>query len=41
MSAARDVGKGLVDGYPLDEGCEIVDNLDGGIAQPLVVLEIW
>jgi hypothetical protein len=34
------VGKGLVDGNPLDEGREIVDHLDGGIAQPLVVLEM-
>jgi hypothetical protein len=40
MGAARDVGKGLVDGNPLDEGREIVDHLDGGIAQPLVVLEM-
>ena len=40
MGAARDVGKGLVDGNPLDEGREIVDHLDGGVAQPLVVLEM-
>src|SRR5258707_10203250 len=40
MGAARDVGKGLVDGNPLDEWREIVDHLDGGIAQPLVVLEM-
>jgi hypothetical protein len=40
MGAARDVGKGLVDGNPLDEGGEIVDHLDGGIAQPLIVLEM-
>jgi len=38
--AARDIGKGLVDGNPLDEGREIVDHLDSGIAQPLVVLEM-
>src|SRR6266566_3507757 len=36
MGAARDVGKGLVDGNPLDEGREIGDHLDGGVAQPLV-----
>src|SRR5438105_15501811 len=40
MGAARDVGKGLVDGNPLDEGREIVDDLNGGIAQPLVVAEM-
>ena len=38
MGAACDVGKGLVDGNPFDEGREIVDHLDGGIAQPLVLL---
>ena len=40
MGAARDVGKGLVDGNALDEGREIVEHVDGGIAQPLVVLEM-
>ena len=40
MGAARDVGKGLVDGNPLDEGREIADHLDGGVAQPLVFLEM-
>jgi hypothetical protein len=40
MGAARNVGKGLVDGNPLDEGCEIADHLDGGVAQPSVVLEM-
>jgi len=38
--ASRDIGKRLVDGNPLDEGREIIDHLDGGIAQPLVVLEM-
>ena len=40
MGAARDVGKGLVDGDPLDEGREIAEHLDGGVAQPLVVPEM-
>ena len=40
MGAARDVGKGLVDRDPLDEGREVADHLDGGIAQPLVVREM-
>ena len=40
MGAARDVGKGLVDGNPLDERREIVEHVDGRIAQPLVVLEM-
>ena len=40
MGAARDVGKGLVDGNPLDQGREIADHFDGGVAQPLVFLEM-
>jgi len=40
MGASRDIGKRLVDGNPLDEGREIIDHLDGGIAQPSVVLEM-
>src|SRR5260221_2568784 len=40
MGAARDVGKGLVDGNPLDERREIADHIDGGVAQPLVFLEM-
>src|SRR5882762_3423038 len=40
MGAARDVGKGLVDGNPLDEGREITHHLDGGVAQPLVFAEM-
>ena len=40
MGAARDVGKGLVDGNPLDEGREIADHFDGGVAQPLIFLEM-
>ncbi len=40
MGAARDVGKGFVDGNPLHKRREIADHLDGGIAQPLVVLEM-
>src|SRR5947209_12708518 len=40
MGAARHVGKGLIDGDSLDEGREIMEHIDGGIAQPLVVLEM-
>jgi hypothetical protein len=40
MRASRDVGEGLVDGNPLHERGEIIEHLDGGIAQPLVVLEM-
>jgi hypothetical protein len=40
MGAARDVGKGFVDGNPLHKRREIAGPLDGGIAQPLVVLEM-
>ena len=40
MGAARDVGKGLVDGDPLDQRREIIEHVDGSIAQPLVLLEM-
>ena len=40
MGAASNVGKGLVDGDPLDEGREVIEHRDGGIAQPLVILEV-
>ena len=40
MGAARHVGKGLVDGDPLDQRREIAEHLDRGIAQPLVLLEM-
>ena len=40
MGAARNVGKGLVNGNPFHERREIADHLDGGVAQPLVFLEM-
>jgi hypothetical protein len=40
MRAARHVGKGLIDGNPLDEGREITQHLDDGVAQPFVFLEM-
>ena len=40
VCAARDIGKGLVDGDPLDQRGEIVEDVDGGVAEPLVVLEM-
>jgi hypothetical protein len=40
MRAAGDVGKGLVDGNPLDQRREIVEHFHGGIAQPLIVAEM-
>ncbi len=40
MGAARDIGEGLVDRDPLDQRREILEHLDGGVAQPLVVLEM-
>ena len=40
MGAPRDVREGLVDGYPLDEGREIIEHLDRSISQPLVILEM-
>ena len=40
MCAARDIGERLVDGDALDQGREIVEHVDGGIAEPLIVLEM-
>ena len=40
MRAARDVGKGLVDRNPLDEGGEIADQRNRGVAQPLVLPKV-
>ena len=40
MLRARHVGERLVDGDALDERREIAKHLDGGIAQPLVFLEM-
>jgi hypothetical protein len=40
MGAARNVGKGLIDGNPLNEGRKIINYLDGRVAQPLVFLEM-
>ena len=40
MGAPGNVGEGLVDGDALDERREIVEDLDGGVAQPLVFLEM-
>src|SRR5262249_38943992 len=40
MDGTRHIGKGLVDGNPLDERGEITQHLHGAGAQPLVVLEM-
>jgi hypothetical protein len=40
MGAAGDVGKRLVDGNSLDQRREIIEHVDGGIAQPLIILEM-
>src|ERR1700756_1745835 len=40
MSAPHHVREGLVDGNSLHEGGEIIEHLNGSIAQPLVVLEM-
>jgi hypothetical protein len=40
MGAARDVGKGLIDGDPFDERREITQHIDRGVAQPLIILEM-
>src|SRR6516165_1163500 len=40
MGASHNVSKGLVDGNPFDERSVIIENIDGCIAQPLVILEV-
>jgi len=40
VGAPRDVSKGLIDGNPFDERSEIIEHIDGSIAQPLVILEM-
>ena len=40
LLGASDVGKGLVDRDPLDERREVTEHLDGGVTQPLIVLEV-
>ncbi len=40
MCAARYIGKRLVDRNPLDERCVITEDLDRGIAEPLIILEM-
>jgi hypothetical protein len=40
VRASRNVSKCLVDRNPLDEGSEIIEHIDGSIAQPLVILEM-
>ena len=40
MRAARDVGERLVDGDALDQRREVAQHLDGGVAQPLILLEM-
>src|SRR5215468_3786364 len=40
MGAPRDIGESLVDGNSLDERRKIVEHIDGGIAQPLIIPEM-
>src|ERR1700730_2135478 len=40
MGATRNVSEGFVNGNPLYEGRKIIEHIDGGIAQPLVFLEM-
>src|SRR5499425_2313478 len=40
VGAPHNVSKGLVDGNPFDERSEIIEHIDGSIAQPLVILEM-
>jgi hypothetical protein len=40
MGAPRDVGEGLIDRDSLNERRKIIEHVDGGIAQPLVVPEM-
>ena len=36
----RNVSKGFIDGNPLDKRGEIIEHIDGSIAQPLIILEM-
>src|SRR6516165_3815999 len=40
VGAPRNVSKSFVDGNPFDERSEIIEHIDGSIAQPLVILEM-
>src|SRR5271166_6843834 len=40
VGASRNVSKGLVDGNPLDERGVVVEHVDRGIAQPLIICEM-
>ena len=40
MRAAGYVGKGLVDGDALDQRRESVEDADGGVTKPLILLEM-
>src|SRR5947208_17090952 len=40
MSAPCDISEGLIDRDSLDERREIIEHIDDGIAQPLVLLEM-
>jgi hypothetical protein len=40
VSAAGNIGESFVDGNPLDERREIIEHLDDGVAEPLVVAEM-
>src|SRR5262249_40151368 len=40
LGAPRNLSKSFVDGNPFDERSEIIEHIDGGIAQPLVILEM-
>src|SRR5215510_12128499 len=40
VGAPRNVSKSFVDGNPFDERSEIIEHIDGCIAQPLVILEM-
>ena len=40
MRASGDIGESLVDGDAFDQGREVAQHVDRGVAQPLVVLEV-
>src|SRR5262244_4567544 len=40
VGAPLNVSKGFVDGNPFDERSEIIEHINGSIAQPLIVLEM-
>ena len=40
MSAPHNVSKGFIDGNPFDKRSEVIEHIEGSIAQSLIILEM-